>query len=110
MTKAQIIEKTLAEVSARTTGSGIPSWVRARWVGAVRAELESTIPEGEIKTCEDFGFLHITCCHSCHGHAPDSGMTLIKLPRGTAWVCCEVGYAIQGDAGAGEESLVASAR
>jgi hypothetical protein len=57
--------------------------------------LHDKLPEGNIKTCEDFRYLNVECCETCHGQYAHYEMQTIKLPDGSpAWVCGPVKWAI----------------
>jgi hypothetical protein len=66
---------------------------------AVKAgELQKRLPDTDIKTCEDFRHLNVTCCNTCHTFYPHYEMSLIDLPGGAkAWVCDPVKWAIYPD-------------
>ena len=87
VTKNDIIEKTLKEISPRIEES--------EELYSVMAELQERLPETDIKTCEDFRHLNVTCCDTCHTFYPHYEMSLIDLPDGAkAWVCDPVKWAI----------------
>ena len=87
VTKNEIIEKTLKEIS--------PSIEESEELYSVMAELQDRLPETDIKTCEDFRHLNVTCCDTCHTFYPHYEMSLIDLPGGAkAWVCDPVKWAI----------------
>jgi hypothetical protein len=87
VTKNDIIEKTLKEIS--------PSIEESEELYSVMAELQDRLPETDIKTCEDFRHLNVTCCNTCHTFYPHYEMSLIDLPGGAkAWVCDPVKWAI----------------
>ncbi len=87
VTKNDIIEKTLKEISPRIEES--------EELYSVMAELQERLPETDIKTCEDFRHLNVTCCDTCHTFYPHYEMSLIDLPDGAkAWVCDPVRWAI----------------
>jgi len=87
VTKNDIIEKTLKEISPRIEES--------EELYSVMAELQERLPETDIKTCEDFRHLNVTCCDTCHAFYPHYEMSLIDLPDGAkAWVCDPVKWAI----------------
>jgi hypothetical protein len=87
VTKNEIIEKTLKEISPRIE--------EREELHSAMAELRESLPETDIKTCEDFRHLNVTCCDTCHTFYPHYEMSLIDLPDGAkAWVCDPVKWAI----------------
>jgi hypothetical protein len=45
------------------------------------------LPDGDIKTCEDFRRLDVVYCETCHHFYPHYEMSVIDLPLGgKAWV------------------------
>ena len=96
MTREQIIEKTLGEMSLFSPSEpGSQSSGEAGRLSAVIAELRRRLPEGNIKTCGAFKYLNAACCNPCHTSCPHIDMNLVDLPGGTkAWVCCAVEWAI----------------
>jgi hypothetical protein len=76
MTKAEIIAKTIADLSCPSD-----------YVEVVTAELRRRLPDQALKTCDDFAFLSAKCCETCHTFSAHSDMDLIQLPEGGwAWV------------------------
>jgi hypothetical protein len=72
----------------------------------VIAELNEQLPEGEIKTCEDFKHLNVECCETCHRYYPHYDVKLVSLPDGsTAWICCTVRSAVLGLKEPSEEEI-----
>jgi len=88
MRKAEIIEKTLREMSHGTElSSETQAWTRAT--------LNERLPEGDSKTCADFADLSVTCCESCHTSHPMYDMYAVDLPTGDkGWICCTVRWAL----------------
>jgi len=87
VTKNEIVEKTLTEIGPRLEAH--------EELDSVSAELRERLPDTDIKTCEDFRHLNVTCCDTCHTFHPHYEMSLIDLPDGTkAWVCDPVKWAI----------------
>jgi hypothetical protein len=87
VTKSDIIEKTLREI--------VPRIEEREELYSVMAELQERLPETDIRTCEDFRHLNVTCCDTCHTFYPHYEMSLIDLPDGAkAWVCDPVKWAI----------------
>ena len=84
MTKDEIIQKTLQETNCTPDDDqGVVEMLARR------------LPDGvDIKTCEDFRYLNVKCCDTCH-QIPETEMKLIDLPDGgKAWVCDQVEWAI----------------
>jgi|ERR1019366_7535828 hypothetical protein len=95
VTKNEIIEKTLKEIGPRLEEHEEPYSEEPDWEEIVIAELHERLPETDIKTCEDFRHLNVTCCDTCHTSYPHYEMSLIDLPDGAkAWVCDPVKWAI----------------
>jgi hypothetical protein len=93
MTKGEIISRTLkdfwnepyadGEVPLEEVDPENPILV------ALVAALQSADPDADIRTCEDFGHLHVECCDTCHHSYPHYDMALIDLESGgNAWICC----------------------
>jgi hypothetical protein len=98
MTKQEIIALTLQQIEYRQNP---PPEEIADCVGIegyddfVIAELNEQLPEGEIKTCEDFKHLNVECCETCHRYYPHFDVKLVTLPDGsTAWICCRLRTAL----------------
>ena len=98
MTKQEIITLTLQQIEYRQNP---PPEEIADCVGIegyddfVIAELNEQLPEGEIKTCEDFKHLNVECCETCHRYYPHFDVKLVTLPDGsTAWICCRLRTAL----------------
>ena len=96
MTKDQLIEKTIADMSrCWCWGDGSDSSDHACCIAVVVAELERRLPHGVIKTCGCFQRLHAGCCDRCHSYFPHRQMSLVDLhDGGKAWVCHAVEAAI----------------
>jgi hypothetical protein len=96
MTKRQVIEKTLVEMSrywSWLTGCELSDG--AGYLGIVAAELDVKLPDCVIKTCGSFQHLNASCCDKCHTYYPHRQMSLVDLPDGgKAWVCHEIERAI----------------
>jgi hypothetical protein len=87
MLKAEIISKTLNDMNralpAQESYSEEPDYEED-----VIETLESRLPDGDIKTCEDFKHLNVVCCETCHEFYPHYEMSVVELPDGGhAWVC-----------------------
>ena len=81
MEKTEIIAKTIADMVRGHAPD--PEYV-AR---IVVSTLKERVPEGDIRTCEDFQDLHVACCPICHIFYPHFEMVVIDLPNVKAWVC-----------------------
>lgn len=97
LNKNNVINKTLRE-----TGSRIAKY-ECRYDESLDedegmiAELNSRLPDTDLKTCSDFAHLSVNCCETCHKVYPEYEMSLIGLPNGgTAWVCDPVKDAVNG--------------
>jgi hypothetical protein len=103
MTKEQVIEKTLAEMSRYWCwDDGSKSSDDSACLAMVIAELDRRLPEGIIKTCGCFKHLDAACCNICHTLCPHSSMSLVELPdAGMAWVCHNIERAIYPERPAG---------
>ena len=95
MTKNEIIEKTLKEIGPRLKEHEDPYDEAPTCEEIIIAELQKWLPETDIKTCDDFQHLNVTCCDTCHTFYPHYEMSLIALPDcAQAWVCDPVRWAI----------------
>jgi hypothetical protein len=95
VTKDKIIGKTLKEIGPHLEKHEEPYSDEPDWEEIVIAELQKRLPETDIKTCEDFRHLNVTCCETCHTFYQQHEMNLIDLPDGAkAWVCDHVMWAI----------------
>ena len=95
MTKNELIEKTLKEIGPRLKEHEDPYGEAPTCAEIVIAELQERLPGMDIKTCEDFRHLGVTCCHTCHTFYPHDEMSLIDALDGAkAWVCDQVRWAI----------------
>jgi hypothetical protein len=58
--------------------------------------LTQLLPDGDILTCEDFGYLGETCdWASHHSYVPHVDMKLVRLPDGrNAWLCEDMRIAV----------------
>lgn len=83
MTKEQIIEKTLCDMSCAGDCDAQDD--------ELIAFLRERVPDGDSKTCEDFKHLGVECCDTCHRFVPETDMYSVDLPDGgKAWICCAV--------------------
>jgi hypothetical protein len=100
MRKAEIISRILKELGllepeTDPVFSGQEGEEEDEEAECILAALNDKLPEGEIKTCEDFRHLNVECCETCHGHYAHYEMQVIKLPDGSpAWVCGPIRRAI----------------
>ena len=95
MTRNEIIEKTLKEIPSRLAQDEAPYGDDPDWEEIVIAALQERLPETDIKTCEDFRHLRVTCCEICHQLYQHYEMILIDVPGGAKdWVCDPVRSAI----------------
>jgi hypothetical protein len=87
MTKAEIIRETLQRMESSLQNDDLE---------LVVAELQDVLPYNvDIRTCEDFKYLGVRCCETCHDENAHYEMALIGLPDGgKAWVCDSVRRAI----------------
>jgi hypothetical protein len=91
--KADIIAKTLKEMNC-TMVHQPPLSVEPDQEDFVISVLHDLLPQGDIKTCEDFNHLNIECCQICHENAAYE-MSVVTLPDGChAWLCDAVKSAI----------------
>ncbi len=94
MLKADIISKTLSEMNYEPPPENSYS-EEPDYDEIVIEELNRRLPEGEVRTCDDFKDLNVECCEPCHEFYPQYDMSLIELPDGAkAWVCDHVKSAI----------------
>ncbi|MDP9159615.1 MAG: hypothetical protein M3O09_05225 [Acidobacteriota bacterium] len=88
MTKNDVIEKTLREAAPRMATYELPYDDGIDEDEVIIAELDSRLPDTDLKTCSDFAHLGVNCCETCHKFYPEYEMSVIRLPDGeTAWVC-----------------------
>jgi hypothetical protein len=84
MNKAEIISQTLRAMKLTVP----PSTDDQDEEAFIVSVLQDKLPDGDIKTCEDFKHLNVECCDTCHNFHPHYEMTVIDLPGGgKAWVC-----------------------
>lgn len=94
MTKAEIISKTLEDVTRIAYEKGPLFGDTQDEEQFIVSILQDVLPEGDIKTCEDFKHLGVECCAICHEDAAYE-MSVIDLPDGgKAWLCDSVKMAI----------------
>jgi hypothetical protein len=87
LTKQEIIAKTLKDVREH---QGIDR-LNLEYEEDVITTFNELLPDGDIKTCEDFKHFNVECCDTCHGFLPETEMYLVDLPEGgKAWICCPV--------------------
>src|ERR1039458_10241584 len=91
MNKAEIISQTLRVMKLTVPASSDDQDEETFIVSG----LQDKLPDGPIKTCEDFKHLQVECCDTCHNFYPHYEMKVIELPDGSqAWVCDTVEWAI----------------
>jgi hypothetical protein len=87
MTKNEIIEKTLMAVREH---QGVDR-LDPKYEEDIATTFKERLPDGDVKTCEDFKHLRVECCETCHTFLPETEMYLVELPEGgKAWICCAV--------------------
>ncbi len=87
MTKADIISKTLKEINL--TPAAQESYDdEADYEEDVIKTLETRLPDGDIKTCEDFKHLNVKCCETCHEFYPQYDMSVFELRWKSLGVRC----------------------
>jgi hypothetical protein len=92
MDKTEIIVKTLMEMNRRMVNQ--PPSTDEEESAFIISVLQDALPDGDIKTCEDFETLNAVCCQTCHDN-PHYELRLIALADGgKAWVCDPVKHAI----------------
>jgi hypothetical protein len=95
MTRNEITEKTLREIRLRFEGREAPYSEDPDCEEIIVAELQKRLPETDIKICEDFSYLQVECCETCHELYPHYEMHLVDLlDRSKAWVCDSIRSAI----------------
>jgi len=96
VTKNEIIALTLREIGLpRLPKHQVPFSDEPDYEELVISELQSVLPDTDIKACKEFAYLTVTCCEICHECYPHYDMNLLELPSGeTAWVCCSVKHAL----------------
>jgi hypothetical protein len=94
MTKVEIISQTLKNIGVSPTQGKLLFDGEQDEEAFIISVLRDVLPEGDIKTCEDFRHLEVDCCNLCHEHS-HYDMSVIKLPDGEkAWVCGSVKSAL----------------
>ena len=89
MTKNEIIDKTLREI--RPIPLQTEEQDEATFIISV---LRDRLPDGDIRTCEDFKHLGVECCKVCHDDAHYEMSVIDVLGGAKAWVCDSVKQAI----------------
>jgi hypothetical protein len=93
MDKAEIIARTLARMN-RTMVHQPPISVEPDEEDFVISVLQDSLPEGDVRTCDDLQNLNVVCCEICHEN-PHYELSLIELPDGgKAWLCDAVKQAL----------------
>jgi hypothetical protein len=91
LTKPELILKTLAEMGLLSLSEEDPQLnEKMRRIPVVVAELQRTLPDGEITTCNAFRGLGIDCCCLCHAEPLHyHRMCVVELPgHKWGWICC----------------------
>ena len=92
MNKAEIIGKTLTEMNRRMVNQ--PPFADEEDQAFIISVLQEVIPDGDIKTCDDFENLNADCCQICHAN-PHYEMSIVLTADGSqAWVCDPVKHAL----------------
>lgn len=99
MKKAQIVEKALNDFWNQSEENGISrgndAYYETTIVEAVEKSLGQADPDADIRTCEDFRYLNVKCCESCHGMYQHFEVSLIEIESGgSAWICCALDKAL----------------
>ena len=88
MTRNEIIAKTLTKIRPHFEQHKAPYSEELDCQTTVIAALQVRLPETDIKTCEDFRHLRVTCCDTCHQFYPHYEMSLVDLlDVSKGWVC-----------------------
>jgi len=94
MTKNEIIDATL---KAMREDQGLLAIGEAddddtnEYEAIVIATLMERLPEGDVRTCDNFRHLGVECCNICHTFYAHYDMYLETGPDGNhAWICCSV--------------------
>ena len=100
MTKPEIIHQVLNDFRDESEGAYIPERSDIDYEPIILSALEKSLqtvgPNTDIRTCEDFGHLNVTCCKSCHGLYQHYEMSLVEIESaGNAWICCAVDRALR---------------
>ena len=94
MTRSDIIELTIERMGIEENYSHTDPADSVHiedFVDHVIASLAQQLPDGEIKTCDDFKSHGVQCCDGCHLYHPHTGMKLVTLADGgKAWLCCDL--------------------
>jgi hypothetical protein len=96
--KAAIIAKTLADrktVSSDRLSVAGDLGEEEIVIQTIEAKLREIEPDGEIRTCSDFGHLLTECCEICHTFYPHYEMSLLEVEGGgKVWICCAMDRAL----------------
>jgi hypothetical protein len=99
MIRSEIIQRTIESMGIEEDSYADPadSARIERFVDHLIATIAEQLPDGDIKTCDDFEDLGVACCNGCHYYHPETGMRLVTLPEGSkAWICCALRTALLG--------------
>jgi hypothetical protein len=97
--KAAIIAKTLADIKTVSSDEELSFagdlGEEEIVIQTLEAKLREIEPDGEIRTCSDFGHLLTECCEICHTFSPHYEMSLLEVEGGgKAWICCAMDRAL----------------
>jgi hypothetical protein len=89
MRKQDLINRTVASLPPGSAKSEQPFDEQPDYEEWMVARLQSNLPDDvDIKTCEDFMTLGVTCCEICHEYHEDDLYLVDSSEGGKAWVCC----------------------
>jgi hypothetical protein len=99
MTKPEIIHQVLNDFRDESEGAYIPERSDIDYEPIILSALEKSLqtvgPDTDIRTCEDFGLLNVTCCESCHGLYQNYEMSLVEIESaGNAWIDADKPHAL----------------
>lgn len=99
MTKREIIEQILKDFRTQANKSRTPFSDEADYekeiVEALETSLKGIETDANIRTCEEFSYLNVECCQTCHTFYAHYEMSLIELESGgNAWICCAMDRAL----------------
>jgi len=100
MTKRGIVQQVLNDFRGESEGAHTPERSDLDSESIILSALEKSWqtvgPDTDIRTCEDFSFLNVTCCKSCHGLYQHYELSLVELESaGNAWICCAIDRALR---------------
>jgi hypothetical protein len=100
MTKPEIVQQVLNDFRNESERAHIPERSDVDYEAIILSALEKSLqavePGADIRTCEDFELLNVTCCESCHGLHQHYEMSLVETESAdNAWICCAVDRALR---------------